>query len=280
MRHVRKYKPDSEPKRATVQALARAWTTVDAAPILVVTGAGVSRASGLPTFRGAEPGAIWSTEVVQRGTRRFFADSPAESWEWYLTRFDHAADVTCNPVHVALAQLERRHEARGGDFLLVTQNVDGLHSSAGSRALVNVHGRSELVRCATRDCVHAAPRGTIPRSSVDFDAFRLAPTLANIPRCPSCEGLLRPHILWFDERYDEHRDYGIDRALRFAKRAGLVLFAGTSFSVGVTEAILGHALQRGAQVFSIDPSGTTPHHRVAVVSELAEVALPALFAST
>src|SRR5438045_1769607 len=75
--------------------------------LLVVTGAGVSVASGIPTFRGSDPGAVWKRDVIELGTRRYFEEDPAGSWRWYMERFDHALDAQPNAAHAALVALER-----------------------------------------------------------------------------------------------------------------------------------------------------------------------------
>lgn len=246
-------------------------------PILVLTGAGVSVASGLPVFRGSDPDAVWNERVIERGTLRYFWEESVESWKWYLGRFDVLLGAKPNPAHGALAELERWQTERGGEFLLVTQNVDGLHGAAGSKAIVEVHGRADRVRCASaKKCENAAPRGSLLREPKQFGRFREEPTEENIPCCPECGELLRPHILWFDERYDGHVDFQIARVYRAAKTARTVLFVGTSFAVGVTESVLATAVQRGARVFSLDPSGRSPHRRVELIVESAEVALPEL----
>jgi len=257
---------------ASTDELAQAVRDNRGRPILFVTGAGVSLASGLPTFRGADEGAVWANDVMDKGTFSFFLSDPAESWRWYLERFGRLTDAKPNACHHALAALERWYVDQGGDFLLVTQNVDGLHEEAGSQHLVAVHGRADRVRCAVDGCEYGAPRGSLARSDESFEQFRASGDADDLPVCAACGALLRPHVLWFDERYDRHADYQIDRVLKMAKRATLVVFAGTSFSVGVTEMILQRALHRSAPIFSVDPSGRSPHRRVAVVAQPAETA--------
>ena len=187
--------------------LAAAFDDVGTGYLVVVTGAGVSLASGIPTFRGTDPGAVWKRDVTELGTNRYFEEDPAGSWSWYTSRFDIVLDKQPNPAHRALAAIERWQVARGGRFLLVTQNVDPLHERAGSERLVKVHGSADRVRCSRHRCVHGAPRGSLPRAGIDMGAFKSEPVAANVPRCPSCGALLRQHVLWFDEFYDEHRDY-------------------------------------------------------------------------
>ena len=241
----------------------------------------MSLASGLPTFRGTDAGAVWANDVVERGTYAYFRADPVASWQWYGSRFETLTDAEPNPAHNSLVALERLCRARasaGGKepFLLITQNVDGLHRAAGSSALVEVHGRADRVRCARDGCPLGAPSGSIARGSVDFAAFWAAPSLDTLPRCPQCGDVVRPHLLWFDESYDEHRDYQIDRCLKFAKHAATIVFVGTSFSVGITDALLRRGAQRGASMFSIDPGGGVPHPKLRVVSRKAEDALPEL----
>jgi len=251
----------------------------EARETLVVTGAGVSLASGIPTFRGSDPGAVWARDVTELGTRAYFERDPVGSWEYYLRRFEKLRHATPNPAHRALVAWERWHrEVHGSGFLLVTQNVDCLHEQAGSSSLVKVHGSADRLRCSKEGCEHGAPRGTLPRELFDVAPFLAAPAIERIPRCPSCGSLLRQHVLWFDEYYDAHHSYEIGRVLQAAKRADLVLFVGTSFSVGITDLVLKLALSRRAAIFSIDPGVVAPHRNVLVLPEPAELALPRLVA--
>lgn len=257
------------PARELAAALAQAPS------LLVVTGAGVSLASGIPTFRGTDPDAVWHRDLTELATRRFFEEDPAASWSWYLERFDRAVAARPNAAHHALAALERWQAARGGSFLLVTQNVDTLHEAAGSERLVKVHGSADRVRCSRVGCRHGAPRGWLPREAADLAAFRARPVAENVPRCPACGALLRQHVLWFDEHYQEHESYDLARVLAAAASARLVLFAGTSFSVGITDLLLQTAWRRGAQVLAIDPA--PPPHRppgIRFLTAAAEELLP------
>ncbi len=214
----------------------------------------MSLASGIPTFRGKDPGAIWAKDVTELGTVRYFNEEPAGSWSWYLSRFDKVLTAEPNAGHRALVELERWQLERGGQFLLVTQNVDPLHERAGSKQLVKVHGSADRVRCSSEGCRLGAPAGSIPRADVDLTAFRADPIDARVPRCPACGELLRQHVLWFDEYYTGHRDYQWARVLAAASSAALVVFVGTSFSVGVTQLVLEAAQERTIPVFAIDPN--------------------------
>ena len=258
-------------------ALAAALDEVGTGRLVVVTGAGVSHASGIPTFRGTDPGAVWKRDITELGTNRYFEEDPAGSWSWYTSRFDIVLEKQPNPAHHALAAVERWQAARGGEFLLVTQNVDPLHELAGSERLVKVHGSADRVRCSRHLCVHGAPHGSLPRSGVDMLAFKSDPVAANVPRCPSCGSLLRQHVLWFDEFYDEHRDYRWDRVVEAARTMDLCLFVGTSFSVGVTDLFLRGGLMTGRPLLAIDPgAAASPHRSVTLFREPSEVLLPAV----
>ncbi len=248
--------------------------------LLVVTGAGVSVASGIPTFRGNDPGAIWKRDVTELATRSYFERDPVGSWRWYLERFDRALDARPNAAHAAIADLERWQLARGAPFLLVTQNVDTLHEQAGSTRLVKVHGSADRVRCSRPGCTLAAPHGSLPRQAVDLGPFRSEPRRESLPRCPSCGALLRQHVLWFDEAYDEHADYQLPRVLDAAAGAAVVLFVGTSFSVGITDLLVRTAWGSGAAAFAVDPAPpprATPGVRF--VRAAAERLLPAVVES-
>lgn len=250
---------------------------VDRGLILVVTGAGVSAASGLPLFRGTDPDAIWNRDVTEVGTIRFFQSDPVSWWQWFLRSFEGLLEAHPNPAHQALSALESWQVGRGGDFLLVTQNVDTLHEQAGSKRLVKVHGTADRVRCSRRGCRLGAPSGSFAAAEADFSKFQETPERQHIPRCPECGALVRAHALLFDEYYDEHFDYSYGEVQRAVDRMALALFVGTSFSVGVTELVLRTALGWRLPVISIDPgAGGPPAPGVVLIKEPAEVVLPAV----
>lgn len=221
--------------------------------LLVVTGAGISRASGIPTFRGRDPKAIWKVSDFEMATWGYFQRDPVGQWSWYLSRFESVDGAVPNAGHRALVELEQWQTERGGAFLLVTQNIDTLHERAGSQSLIKVHGTSDRVRCSRQGCSEAAPLGSIPRDQVDLTPFEQRQSEETLPRCPVCDGYLRAHVLFFDEYYHDHRDYRFDEVQGAAATADLVLFVGTSFSVGVTDLFLQAARARGVPAFSIDP---------------------------
>ena len=252
--------------------------TVSDGELLVITGAGISLASGIPTFRGSDPEAIWHRDVTELGTRAYFERDPVGSWRWYLERFDAVLSAEPNPGHLALADLEGAMEDRGGEMLLVTQNVDTLHEKAGSRRLVKIHGSADRVRCSRDGCEYGAPGGSLPRSDVDLREFLREPLRENLPRCPACDALLRQHVLWFDEYYQGHDDYRFDEVVEAGGRAELFLFVGTSFSVGITDILLSLALRRRRPVLAVDPAGDTGRilPGVTFLAAAAEDILPAV----
>ncbi len=241
---------------------------------LFVTGAGVSVASGIPTFRGADPDAIWRKDDIELATFRALKAEPQRFWDWYARRFLSLRGKQPNGAHQALAGIDRALARQGRDFLLVTQNIDTLHEQAGAQRIVKVHGTSDRVRCARYGCEHGAPTGSLPLPDEDLERFAKELAESRLPTCPACGGVLRPHVLLFDEFYTEHLDYGFDRVEAAAARAAFIVFIGTSLSVGVTAVLEAAARRRGVPALLIDPapappgSGTTLSHVAARSEEL------------
>jgi len=243
--------------------------------MLVLTGAGTSLASGIPTFRGTDDGAVWSRDVTELGTYRYFLSDPVRSWQWYRQRFLTALRAKPNAAHFALADLERWHRDRGGRFLLVTQNIDTLHEQPGSMEVAKVHGSADRARCSSKRCPSGSTE-TVAVVDLDFSAFNQEPRLETIPCCPRCHSLMRPHVLWFDEMYIDHVDYRWSTVTEVCDRMNLVLAVGTSFSVGVTDWVARTARQRRVPTFIVDPGATsTPAGlRAMHLREKAEELLP------
>ncbi len=262
---------------SNVERLSEAIEEVGDGTILVVTGAGISLASGIPTFRGTDPDAVWKRDITELGTLRYFREDPVGSWHWYMTRFNKVLGAKPNAAHDALVTLERWQLARGGRYLLVTQNVDTLHRAAGAKELVEVHGSADRVRCPVDGCRNGAPRGSLPRSDYDLQPFLQEQTLDKLPRCPECGEILRQHVLWFDEYYTGHDDYQWNRIQAAASAMSLLIFVGTSFAVGVTDMFVQHAQLTRVPIFSIDPGGAPPPYpKIQVLQAKAEELLPAV----
>ena len=192
--------------------------------IAAVTGAGISSESGIPTFRG--PGGLWRNfRAEELATPEAFRRDPVLVWEWYDWRRGICAKAAPNPAHIALAELD----SAGDEFLLITQNVDGLHRRAGSKRLLEIHGNIWRARCTSCRSV--------------FDLME-TPLEEIPPRC-ECGGLARPDILWFGESYDSRL---IGRAFDFLTQADLVLVIGTSGMVPIPVQMAAHARSHGARI--------------------------------
>jgi NAD-dependent deacetylase len=243
--------------------------------LLVLTGAGISVASGIPTFRGSDPGAIWAHDITEMATLRYFTADPVGAWRWYRHRFLRVLAARPNPAHHALVALEGWQAQRRRDFLLVTQNIDTLHERAGSARLAKVHGSADRCRCADPACRLGALE-SIPLDAVDFAEFDRDPRLAAIPSCPACGSLVRPHVLWFDELYVSHAEYDWHVVHAAAPRIQLLLCVGTSLAVGVTSFLQSATAGAGAPVFLVDPGERPPdaHPSVVHVRARAEELLP------
>lgn len=166
---------------------------------VVLTGAGVSAASGLPTWRGAA--ALVDVNTLQQiSSAETLAREPQAVWKFYGAMREQALAATPNRAHLALAQMEARMGA-DSSFLLMTQNIDGLHQKAGSRNVVEFHGNVSVTRCTNTTC--------------DLPPYPDAqPHLDSLPCCPRCGHTLRPDVVLFGERIPALADWQAKRALR------------------------------------------------------------------
>jgi NAD-dependent deacetylase len=201
--------------------------------VFVLTGAGVSAESGLPTFRGA--GGIWRGYRAQDvATPEAFHANPEMVWQFYSEPRKRHAGVTANAAHFALADLERR---LGERFFLCTQNVDSLHEQAGSKRIIHMHGRLMQTRCS-RDSCHTKP----------FDDERLYTSMAEIPTCEKCGALLRPHVCWFGER-----PYLMDHIFAALRTCTVLLTVGTSGVVEPAASLVRIAKAHHARTIYVGP---------------------------
>jgi NAD-dependent deacetylase len=176
--------------------------------VAVLTGAGISAESGLPTFRDKMTG-LWAKFRPQElATPEAFRKNPKLVWEWYDWRRQLVAKAQPNPGHLALAALEKRVPK----FTLITQNVDSLHQRAGSQEIIELHGNLARTKCfAENVAVESWPdTGDIP------------------PHCPNCGGLLRPDVVWFGEMLPVE---ALHNAMRAARQCDIFFSIGTSGTV-------------------------------------------------
>ncbi len=239
----------------------------DRTRVLVLTGAGISAESGIPTFRGAD--GLWENHPIEKvASPRGFVEDPALVWRFYSERREAARAVSPNPGHVALAALEER---LGDRFLLATQNVDGLHSRAGSRRVVEMHGTLWKTRCSRCD-----------RPPFDDDTVYERGSLPGCARCAARgeTALLRPHIVWFGERLDP-RDLARIEAFVHASGGSRFVFlaVGTSGRVSPASELVLRARDMGAETWlvNLDPPDNESAFEHVVRSPSGTV-LPALFA--
>ena len=225
----------------------------------MLTGAGISAESGVPTFRGE--GGLWkSYRSEDLATPEAFARDPRLVWEWYGWRRDVVMRCAPNAAHVALARAADRR-----DMTIATQNVDGLHAAADTpeRALVELHGSLFRIRCTT--CAwRAADRSAIDASSPE-----------TLPQCTACGALARPDIVWFGEALEPAH---IDRAFSEADAADVCVVIGTSAVVQPSASLASVTRHAGGAVIEVNPV-ETPITSIATVSirGTAVEAVPRLF---
>ncbi len=202
--------------------------------IVALTGAGISAESGLATFRDAQTG-LWSRfKPEELATAEAFRQNPKLVSDWYAWRREQALNAKPNPGHLALAEMEKR----APEFLLVTQNVDGLHARAGSGRIVELHGNIHRFRCFENDC-----------ASDTFDIEN--------GRCRSCGGNLRPGVVWFGEMLPVD---ALETAIAATEACDVFFSIGTSSLVYPAADLWRRAKNNGAMVIEInkDPTPLTP----------------------
>ncbi len=205
--------------------------------LVVLTGAGVSKESGIPTFRDALVGLWAKFDPEELATPEAFERDPAMVARWYDERRVKVAECRPNPGHLALADLERRILGQGGRFTLLTQNVDRLHQAAGSRRVVELHGALRVWRCA---------RCGEEREEIG------GPFAEHPPRC-ECGGARRPGVVWFGEVLPRR---ALDEAEAAVRDCDLFLSIGTSALVHPAAGLLHEARGRGASTAEINPERT------------------------
>jgi len=206
------------------------------ARITVLTGAGVSAASGVPTFRGGD--GLWKNFRPEAlATADAFGRDPRLVWEWYAWRRSLIAACEPNAAHQVLAEWSRRFP----NFTLITQNVDGLHEKSGTATVLRLHGSIWEVRC-WESC--AASPGQWRDDRTEFEVLP--------PRCPHCGGIIRPGVVWFGEMLDPDV---VDAASRAAD-CDIFMTVGTSAVVYPAAGFIDQARKHGAFTVEINPEAT------------------------
>lgn len=204
--------------------------------VLVLTGAGVSAESGVPTFRGTD--GLWEGNRVEEvASPHGFAKDPSLVWRFYSLRREAALKVAPNPGHVALAKLEQR---MGERFLLATQNVDGLHARAGSQRMITMHG--ELFESKCERC---------QKPFADTKSY-----FDTLPTCETCGGAVRPNIVWFGEMLDPSHLVRISQFIEAAGKKLLFLAVGTSGHVHPASGLVDEVKAAGGTAWLIDVDPT------------------------
>jgi NAD-dependent deacetylase len=206
--------------------------------VAVLTGAGISAESGVPTFRGKD--GLWKQYKAETlATPEAFERDPKLVWEWYDWRRGLIAPVEPNAGHRVIAGWESLF----GEMAVITQNVDGLHAKAGSQNVVELHGNIWKLRCTREGTVEEVRDNPLPHIP---------------PVCPNCGSLFRPHIVWFGESLDP---VVLDRAYDLSQSCQVMFVIGTSAVVHPAASLPYAAARAGAKIVEVnlEPTPLTPH---------------------
>lgn len=201
--------------------------------ITVLTGAGISKESGIPTFREAQTGLWAQYDPTELASPQAFRKNPELVWNWYQWRRDMIKKTSPNPAHYALVEMEKQVSG----FTLITQNVDGLHMKAGSHNLIEIHGNIMLTKCF--DQGHMVESWPVTNSVP--------------PKCPKCGSYLRPDVVWFGENLSSD---ALERSQMAAAKSNIFFSIGTSALVHPAASLPLVALQANSIVVEINPDHT------------------------
>lgn len=212
--------------------------------ICALTGAGISAESGIPTFRGKD--GLWNKyDPTELATPQAFARDPKLVWEWYNWRREIIAKAQPNPGHISLARLEEKYKE---DFVVITQNVDGLHRKAGNKNVLEIHGNIWKVKC----------------TSCSFEDFDYRVPLPEIPpKCPHCGAFLRPGVVWFGEMLPVDV---MDKVEEWLRKCDLMMVIGTSGVVQPAASFAFIAKQYDATVIEVNIQATP-------ITEIADISI-------
>ncbi|KAI1704163.1 sir2 family domain-containing protein [Ditylenchus destructor] len=226
--------------------------------IVVLSGAGISAESGIPTFRGA--GGLWrSYQATDLATPQAFSRDPSLVWEFYHYRREVVLSKQPNAAHMAISDAEAILDKNGKKVIVVTQNIDGLHQASGSKNVVELHGSLFKTRCTKCHSVEINRDSPIceslrSRGAPDVNAVSTRIPTDHLPKCKECSGLLRPHVVWFGEGLDndvmEAANYHLDRC-------DLCLVIGTSSVVYPAAMFAPSVAARGVPVAEFNIEATT-----------------------
>ncbi|XP_042321642.1 NAD-dependent protein deacylase sirtuin-5, mitochondrial [Sceloporus undulatus] len=258
-------KPASSKKQRTCFEMTRPSSNVadfrevfaKAKHIAIITGAGVSAESGVPTFRGA--GGYWRKWQAQElATPEAFARNPSRVWEFYHYRRELMFTKHPNPAHIAIAECEARLSKQGRSVVVITQNIDELHRKAGTKHLLEIHGSLFKTRCTSCGNVTANHKSPIcsalaGKGAPDRDAEDTRIPVEELPRCEECSGLLRPHVVWFGETLDSDILTEVEKELEICD---LCLVVGTSSIVYPAAMFAPQVSARGVPVAEFNMQST------------------------
>jgi NAD-dependent deacetylase len=211
--------------------------------VVVLTGAGISKESGIPTFRGKD--GLWKNyRAEELATPYAFETDPNKVWEWYDWRRDLISQAQPNPAHVTIAEMEKHFS----DFIVISQNVDGLHKRAGSNNIIELHGNLWRVRCQ--------------KEGKRFDLLTV-PLKEVPPRC-RCGSIVRPDVVWFGESLPQDE---LRVAFSKAEECDTMMVVGTSGLVQPAASLPMAAKAKGAYIIEVNIE-TTPISRIADVTLL------------
>ena len=223
--------------------------------VFIITGAGVSAESGIPTFRGRD-GYWQNLDPAKLATPEAFERDPKLVWEWYRERRQRIRTAQPNSAHEAIAKLAQHAD----EFLLITQNVDDLHRRAGlaNEEMVQIHGDIFVTRC----------------SRCDFDFSEHNEEMQEIPRCSKCNALMRPGVVWFGEQLDSRKVEIVENFLRRGS-CDLVFVVGTTAVFGYIIDWAVQAAGRKGQLIEVNPEETpVSQFATQLVRGPAAIALP------
>ncbi len=223
----------------TIAEVAR--TLLQSRHLVVLSGAGISKESGIPTFRDAQEG-LWARfNPMELATPRAFRRNPKRVWDWYEYRRALIADARPNAGHRAITEMETLVD----ELVVITQNIDGLHQQAGSRDVIPIHGNIHKNKCFA-NC--QGDPTYVDVSALEWDKE------TGPPRCPHCGAYVRPDVVWFEENLPQDL---LERAMRLSSTADVMLVVGTSGVVQPVASLPFMAARDGALIVEVNPDPTS-----------------------